>query len=83
MTVFNENSASSFLMQSILSKVSDEFGESVDFQSLDIDEASLLINSRNMYSLPLCFFISNGDIVEIFHGLVPEYKLVQNILKYK
>lgn len=74
--------ASSFIMKTILSQLEEEFGTQADF--LKIDSTVVLPESgESSYIIPpVCVFLKNGAIVEIFWGLVSKFTLNQRIQKH-
>lgn len=59
----------------VVEKLSQEYGETVEIQKVNVDVNRELASQFQVRSIPSLFFIKNKKVVEQMNGVVPEHML--------
>ncbi len=74
-----EWSGNSEIMDSMMERVSQEFGSSIQFFKVDLEEQNEISHFFGVYSVPTTVFMKDGEIVDLVKGFIPAKKVRHKI----
>ncbi len=69
-------------MMPIFEELEEEYGDTYNFLTIDVEEASDLVNELGVTSVPTFLFIKKGEIKGTEHGYMPKEDFIEKIKKH-